>query len=388
LNLLRCIVFLQFSTTLAFGQAAPQSKTPGVPNQPEALVRSLYTEVMARHPHDIPAGADMKIFAPYLSKALLHSIDLAKACSDDWDRQNPEPHLKAEMASKYGLFSGERWNAEPRTFKIEKTQSEKDGSSRVYVSLASGGSPASRDPWHVAAVVMREDSRYVVDDVIYSDDSTYEYPEDMPADRRLSEYLVAGCNGLRWIGPSLPNQPGALVTSLYQQVVARPVSGIPWGEDLKIYAPYMSKTLLHRIDDFNACSAGWFRLHHDPKHPVKPPFGVYESGIFSGGDERTGPRAFDIERTEAEKDGSVRVYVRLAWWDAPVHKRADDSREYTSAERPVMWQVATIVVRENGRYVLDDVIYLKDKDQTHEYRLSGVLAQGCDGPRWVGYKGY
>jgi hypothetical protein len=224
--------------------------------------------------------------------------------------------------------------------------------------------------------------------VVYINDSTYEYPEDMPPDRRLSEYLSAGCNGPRWIGPSLPNQPDALVRSLYQQVVARAVGGIPSGIDWKIYAPYMSKTLLHRIDDFNACSAGWFRLHHDPKHPVKAPFGVYESGIFSGGDERTGPRAFNVERTQVEKDGSVRVYVRLAWWDAPVHKRADDLREYTSADRPVIWHVALIVVRENSRYVLDDVIYLKDKDLDKEYRLSNVLAQGCDGPHWVGYKGY
>ena len=383
MNLLRCILFLQFTATLALSQAAHQSNPASLPNQPEGLVRSLYTEVVARHPHDIPGGAEMKIFAPYLSKALLHKIDLAKACSDDWDRQNPEPHLKAEMASQYGLFYGERWGAEPRGFRIQKNEPEKDGSLRVYVNFKS-----TSWGWRVAAVVRREDGRYVVDDVVYINDSTYEYPEDMPPDRRLSEYLSAGCNGPRWIGPSLPNQPDALVRSLYQQVVARAVGGIPSGIDWKIYAPYMSKTLLHRIDDFNACSAGWFRLHHDPKHPVKAPFGVYESGIFSGGDERTGPRAFNVERTQVEKDGSVRVYVRLAWWDAPVHKRADDLREYTSADRPVIWHVALIVVRENSRYVLDDVIYLKDKDLDKEYRLSNVLAQGCDGPHWVGYKGY
>jgi hypothetical protein len=224
--------------------------------------------------------------------------------------------------------------------------------------------------------------------VIYINDPTYEYPEDMPADRRLSEYLSAGCNGPRWIGPSLPNQPEALVRSLYQQVVAHTPGGIPSGVDWKIFAPYMSKTLLHRIDDFNACSAGWFRLHHDPKHPEKAPFGVYESGIFSGANEQTEPRAFNIERTQAEKDGSVRVYVKLAWWDAPLHKRADDRREYTSADRPDVWHVAPILVRENGRYVLEDVIYLKDEARQGDvdYRLSEDLSQGCDGPRWVGYR--
>jgi len=46
-------------------------------------------------------------------------------------------------------------------------------------------------------------------------------------------------------------------------------------------------------------------------NPREAPFGVYESGIFSGDDERTEPRTFHLERTESEKDGSVRVYVRL-----------------------------------------------------------------------------
>jgi hypothetical protein len=385
LNLFRGILLLQLAITVALGQVAQKSKPTSLPTQPEVLVRSLYTQVVARHPHDIPNSAEMKIFAPYLSKALLHRIDLAKACSDDWDRQNPEPHLKAEMASQYGLFSANEWGGEPRAFKIERTQSEKDGSSLVYVNLTS----VSRygDPWssRVAAVVLREDGHYVIDDVVYINDSTYDPPADKPADRRLSEYLDAGCDGPRWIGYSLPNQPEALINTLYQQVVARRPSGIPWGEDWKIFAPYMSKALLHRIDDFNACSTNWFRLHYDPKHPAKPPFGVYESGVFSGGDELTGPRAFQIERTEAEKDGSVRVYVKLAWWDAPVDK---PDKWRVTQDKPYVWEVAPIVVRENGRLVVDDVIHLKNKDLDKEYRLSNVLAQGCEGPRWVGYKGY
>jgi len=327
---------------------------------------------------------DMKILAPYLSRALLHKMDLAKACSDDWDRQNPEPHLKAEMASEYGLFSSEHWSSEPRTFKIERTQSEKDGSSRVYLNLTSAGSPARRSTWHVAAVVLREDGHFVIDDVIYINDATYDNPADKPADGRLSEYLAAGCNGPRWIGYSLPNQPVALIDSLYKQVVDRTPGGIPSGTDWKIFAPYMSKTLLHRIDDFNACAADWFRRLQDPRYPQKPPFGVYESGIFSGGDERTGPRAFNIESTQAEKDGSVRVYVRLAWWEAPVDK---PDKWRVSQDRPYIWHVAPIVVRENGRLVVDDVIFLKDETRPKDvdWRLSQSLSQGCDGPRWVGY---
>ena len=307
MNLLRCILLLQFATTPAFGHAAHLASAPGLHNSPGSLVRSLYTEVVSRRPHDIPQGAEMKIFAPYLSKALLHKIDIAKACSNDWSRRIPESHLKAEMDSKFGLFYGVRWSAEPQTFKIARIQSEKEGFSRVDVNLTSGGSPARRYMWDIEAIVLREDGHSVVDDVIYINNATYDYPEDKPADRRLSEYLAAGCDGPRWIGYSLPNQPEALIHSLYEQVVAHTPVGIPSGIDWKIFAPYMSKTLLHRIDDFNGCVDDWDRRPQDPRYPQKPPFGVFESGIFSGGDELSGPRTFNVERRETQNDGSVRV---------------------------------------------------------------------------------
>ena len=94
MNLLRCVLFLLLTTTLAFGQAVGHSKHVSLPNDPEAFVRSFYQQVVARHPVGIPRGVDMKIFAPYLSKALLHKIDLAIACSYDWDRKHPDPNVK------------------------------------------------------------------------------------------------------------------------------------------------------------------------------------------------------------------------------------------------------------------------------------------------------
>ena len=365
---LRCVVLLQFATILALGQTVGQSKAPSLPAQPDALVRSLYTEVVARHPHGIPEGADMKIFAPYLSKALLHRIDLAKDCSADWDRENPDPHLKEEMASAYGLFSGRGAEAEPRAFQIGRTQSEKGGSLRVYVSLTWEKPPQSPWTWRVAAIVLRENGHYVIDDVIYVNDDVYDKPEDRPTDRRLSQYLSAGCNGPKWAGYSLPNEPVALARSLYQQVVARPPEGMLSGADWKIFAPYLSKTLMHRIDLNIACEKDWYRQYPDPD--LKPP--VLEMGLFSGANEKTEPRTFHIERTESEKDGSLHVYVRLTWG---------------LPEKPFIWHVAAILVRENGRLVVDDVIFLKDeKDESGvDYRLSESLSDGCDGPRWVGY---
>jgi hypothetical protein len=202
LTFLRCIILLQFMTTLALGQVAQQSKPPSVQESPEPMVRKLYREVVARHPVGIPGDADMKIFAPYPSKALLHRIDLAIACSADEARQHPDPNLKPEIAwLESGLFSGDDEQTSPRTSHIEKTQSEKNGSFRVYVRLT-WGLPASPWIWRVAAIVVLEDGHFVVDDVIYLKD------ENRDADSRLSEYLSAGCDGGRWVGRGKsPNDP-------------------------------------------------------------------------------------------------------------------------------------------------------------------------------------
>ena len=102
----------------------------------------------------------------------------------------------------------------------------------------------------------------------------------------------------------------------------------------------------------------------------KPPLAWLELGIFSGGDDEGELRAFQIERTESEKIGAFRVFVRLTWGWPP--------------EKPWISHVAVILLQENGRLVVDDVIYLRDNDTDVEYRLSRSLSAGCDGPRWVG----
>lgn len=195
MTLLQCVIFLQFTTTLALGQVAHQSKPSSVPNQPEAMVRHLYHEVVTHHPMGIPESKEMKIFEPYLSKALLHRIDAAGACYDDWTRQYPDRDLKPPFGwLESGLFSGDDEQASPRDFQIERSQSEKDGSFRVNVRLTWENPPAPRLIWRVAAIVIREGGHFVVDDVIYLKD------EARLAESRLSEYLAQGCDGPRWVG--------------------------------------------------------------------------------------------------------------------------------------------------------------------------------------------
>ena len=171
MTLLRSIIPLLFAMTSTLCQVAQQSKPPTVPEEPGAMVRKLYSEVAARHPVGIPRGADMGIFAPYLSKSLSHRIDLARACAEDWNRQHLNPNLKPDIAwLEFGLFTGGMEQAAPQKFRLLGTEHQKNGSYRVYVELIIiYGLPANPEPlvWHVAAIVVRENGQFVVDDVIF-----------------------------------------------------------------------------------------------------------------------------------------------------------------------------------------------------------------------------
>jgi hypothetical protein len=133
-------------------------------------------------------------FAPYLSKALLHRIDVNDACQDDWARQHPDPNSKPPFLES-GLFSGGDNEAYPRAFHIEKAQTEKDGSFRVYVALTGGIPPDKPSHWHVIALVVQKTGHYVVDDVIYVNDGWRN-----AAESRLSKYLSQDCDGPHWVG--------------------------------------------------------------------------------------------------------------------------------------------------------------------------------------------
>jgi hypothetical protein len=197
MNLLRFILLLQLMAPLGLGQTAGNGKPPSLPNQPEALVQSLYSEVVALHPLGSPGGASIKTFAPYLSKALLHRIDINVACQDDWDRQNPDPNSKPPFL-EFGLYTGDDLRAEPTTFHIERAQAEKDGSVRVYVKLTRDDPSESPQIWNVAAILVRENGHLVVDDVIWLKAG----PRDV--DVPLSEYLSDGCDGPHWVGFKKP----------------------------------------------------------------------------------------------------------------------------------------------------------------------------------------
>lgn len=199
MTVLRCMIILAFATTAALGQGTQQSKLPGAAKGAGAVVRSLYSVVVARHPVGIPNAPDMKAFAPYLSKALLGQINLAHACEGDYYRHHPDPNLKPPIEwLEFGLFTGGMEDAAPRAFHLLGTEPQEDGSFRIYVELITMyGLPVHPKPsaWYVAAMVVRENGKFVVDDVIFLKDYS-----TLRSEFRLSQVLRAGCNGARWVG--------------------------------------------------------------------------------------------------------------------------------------------------------------------------------------------
>lgn len=189
---LACLCLLPLLAISACRQTAPQAKASAPTVAAEAMVANLYKAVTARQ--QFVGLSDRKAFAPYFSKALLHLFDDNDACFEDWKRQNPGTTDKPPFAIELGIFSGGSEQSEPQTFSIEKTESRKDGSLRVYVKLALTKPYAL--VWHVGAVVVRESGRPVVDDIIYLKD---EYNDD---EGRLSRALMnePDCKGPRFVG--------------------------------------------------------------------------------------------------------------------------------------------------------------------------------------------
>jgi hypothetical protein len=158
------------------------------------------------------------------------------------------------------------------------------------------------------------------------------------------------------------------VTDLYTEVIARRPLGMPWDENKTVFAPYLSEALHRRMELALACARDWHR--QVSRSDVKPQYAWLELGFFSGDSERAAPRKFAIDSVTPMRQKDVsRVVLRL---------------ETGEPGYPVeTWLVAVTMVRENGRSVVDDVIYQPDI-YGNDHRLSGALSAGCRGARWVG----
>lgn len=171
------------------------------------------------------------------------------------------------------------------------------------------------------------------------------------------------------------DRPNTVVRKLYKEVVARKPLGIPRGADRAAIWPFLSKRLTQTLDTAQACEADYFRKH--PDKTSKPQFGWLESGIFSGENEEAMPAEAVVERTDPGRDGSFRVNVRLAYTDGlQMHGRPSGANAFH-------WDVVAVVISEDRRFVVDDVLLFKDGTKQIQTRLSSLFI-GCNGPHWSG----
>jgi hypothetical protein len=176
---------------------------------PDSVVRELYQQVVARRPLGIPKGEDKAALRPFLSKRLIQKLDAAQSCEDDYLRQRPDKDGKPAFGwLETGLFSGSNEWAIPAAAIVERTEPMKDGTFRVYVRLTYKESfetygkrpdPAHTFDWHVAAVAVSEEERFVVNDVLFFKDSSSKIAS------KLTDSFT-GCDGPRWVGVKVKNR--------------------------------------------------------------------------------------------------------------------------------------------------------------------------------------
>jgi len=101
---------------------------------PSAVVRSLYREVVVRHPLGVPSGEDAAALEPFLSEDLRRLFGEALRCEGDYygshagsDEKPPFPWLED------GLFSGPNEMALPAEFEIEGTKSSANDQFEVVI---------------------------------------------------------------------------------------------------------------------------------------------------------------------------------------------------------------------------------------------------------------
>jgi hypothetical protein len=184
-------------------------------------------------------------------------------------------------------------------------------------------------------------------------------------------------------------QREAVVWKLYHEVVTHGSIGIPYGAERAAIWPLLSKRLIKILETGQACGSDWDRQNPGPDPStasrgeplpiLKPGFPWLEENLFSGWNEESAPSWAVVERSEAQKDRSYLVYVRLAYQD---HGPPDQPSTFP----PMHLQAVATVISENRRLVIDDILLVFDGDESTEgktHRLSDTFV-GCDGPHWIG----
>lgn len=144
----------------------------------------------------------------------------------------------------------------------------------------------------------------------------------------------------------------AVADAFYRAHVEERASGVPEGRALQRYRPLLSKRLLGLIERAGARREAAIAAHPDEK----PPFddGDLFSSLFEG------PTGYALGERRVLAPERERIAVALTYHDA---QTAEDAR----------WTDHALMLREDGRWTLDDIEYGGSWDFAARGRLSDAL---------------
>jgi hypothetical protein len=159
------------------------------PSTPESAVHRFCTRLVELKEFGVLEPKQRRALAPLLSKRLLHQLDDIRDCQADWFRQQPKDTTDKPPFVDCCLLSGTPDGA-PTSFKVGASKELAPGRYEVMVDYElKNGTEVIR--WHEALTVIREDGRYVIDDILFD-------AGDPEREGRRSE-PVEGCEGKHWI---------------------------------------------------------------------------------------------------------------------------------------------------------------------------------------------
>lgn len=151
---------------------------------------------------------------------------------------------------------------------------------------------------------------------------------------------------------SARNNPQTAVHDFYAAYAKLPPGGLPRGRQLATLRPFLSNRLYRLI-----VAAGRYDGQFARRHPdEKPPF--VDGDFFTSNIE--GATRFTVGAAKKHRAG-YRVSISFEY------------RDPQAASKPLRWDDAVIVVRERGRFVVDDVEFLGDWQFGNRGLLSRIL---------------
>ena len=153
--------------------------------------------------------------------------------------------------------------------------------------------------------------------------------------------------------------------------------GISRGRVKKALWPLLSKRLVQELGSLQACDDDYYQGYGDilRANQYKPETPWLEEGLFSGPNEAASPMKFSILRSRTIGENRVDVHLRFT------HKQTYCCGHPTAYEH---YEGLVTVIRENGRFVIDDFVALYENDSL--LRLSDGYPE-CKGGQWVGLPG-